>query len=102
MDKFPNLAGEDDVYSSHLTHKRVPRTVFTLDVVSERSPCSLGRIFGLLTTTSFVPDSVGSHTNPDGQIQTSIRVSTDDVTSVDLLVRKSSQLTETVNVDVER
>jgi len=101
VDKFPDLSGKDDVYSSHQEHRRVAPTIFKLDILSDGTPCALGRLFGLFTTINIVPDRVGSDKKTNGEITTSVSVSTTDATAIDLLVRKIAQLTETIAIQVD-
>ena len=93
----------DDVYPSTRSYESVWANLivrpFTISVVSDATPNTLARIFGLLATFDVIPVSVQSV--PFGQGVLTLQLALDDIDEhrVDLLRRKLLQLTDTISVD---
>lgn len=95
-----NLSGQDHVYADK------PRDYLAtsdsglheIRVVTDAMPTALARIFGLLATMSLVPFSTSSSVSSDDTVSLSIKLRSVDPSTIDLLVRKISQVTEIRNV----
>lgn len=101
MTGFPNLAGQADVYGlrdiAHEDEQAIEQAVIKVTV--ERSPTALAQVFGLLCTFSVVPEAVRSD-QPGGEFFTvSLTFANFCNRKFDLLNRKLSQLTETIEVN---
>ena len=70
---------------------------YTVALSVECSPMTLSRVYGLIGTISMVPALSRTTTNDDGIIDVVIEFSNPDARKFELLCRKLSQLTETVD-----
>jgi hypothetical protein len=100
MTGLPNLTGQDDVYG--LPHGANGGDCAILKagirVTVERSPTALAQVFGLLCTFSIVPKAVGSDPSDEDFFTLSLAFEKIHYDKFELLNRKLSQMTETINV----
>lgn len=101
MTTYPDLAGQDDVYGLSQSTSSSPHAVSTANLVVhiEQSPTALARIFSLLCTFSLVPATI-SLSKSFGECN-SLSLSFENIhrDRIDLLRRKMSQLTETLDIE---
>ena len=95
-----DLSDEDDVYANILydSGSKFETSHYEIQVVSEAAPTSLARIFGLLSSLSIVPLSSSSSSHSDCTVNLNLHFGGVDSSTIDLLLRKISQLTETVAI----
>lgn len=95
-----DLSGEDGVYANIQRDFQSTSAVglHEIRVVSEAMPTALARIFGLLSSMSVVPFSTSSSIAIDHTVSLCITLRGIDPSTIDLLLRKITQLTETMTV----
>ena len=94
------LSGQDDVYADiRRDYQATSDTrLHEIRVVTDAMPTALARVFGLLATMSVVPFSTSSSVGNDDTVRLSINLRGVDPLTIDLLVRKITQVTETRKV----
>ena len=100
MRKPIDLSGEEDVYASapHDRQAKLDTGHHEIRVVSDSTPTALARIFGLLSSLSVVPFSTSSSIAIDHTVSLCITLRGIDPSTIDLLLRKITQLSETLTV----
>lgn len=100
MGTLIDLSGQDDVYADIGRDYQLGADagIHKVRVVTDALPTALARIFGLLSTMSIVPFSTTSSVGSDDTVALSINLKGVDPITIDLLVRKITQVTETRTV----
>ena len=100
IDSELDLSDEDDVYADLSRDRRqIPAVAdYELLIVSDAVPTALARIFGLLSSLSIVPLSTSSSFQRENTITLTLHFEGVHPSTMDLLQRKISQLTETAEI----
>lgn len=97
---LPNLSGQEDVYSVHITEHPPVADLYQvkINVLLERFTGSLARVFALLCLFELVPVTSRTELCDDDAIHLELHFSHLPPDRLDLLLRKISQLTECLTV----
>jgi hypothetical protein len=101
---FPNLVGQEDVYSAHTTEHVAKPSLAQVDMVVllERLPGALARLFALLCLFELVPQVARTELCENDVIRVQLQFVQLPPERLQLLLRKICQLTECLDVQTSQ